>query len=101
MKEAVSVGPISILVMGAHSNVAIFLMSNPELKKNVEHIYAMGGAVESNNNNSAEIEIGNLFPQHSNPFAEFNFFVDPFAAYTVPLSHYIILYYIYIEKLLS
>ena len=90
--DAVSAGPISILVMGAHTNLGIFVMSNPELKKNVKHIYAMGGAVDS----TMSGEIGNLFPQHSNPFAEFNIFADPFAAYTVTCVYiYICIYKIF------
>ncbi|PRQ42055.1 putative hydrolase [Rosa chinensis] len=75
MKDAVSAGSISVFVLGTHTNLAIFLMTNPHLKKNIEHIYVMGGAIEPG--------IGNLFPPDSNPYAEFNFFGDPFAAYTV------------------
>ncbi|XWS58257.1 hypothetical protein CRYUN_Cryun08bG0018400 [Craigia yunnanensis] len=90
MMDAISSGPITVFLMGAHTNFAIFLMNNPHLKKNVKHIYAMGGSVRSNcpKNDSSEnsgecYDIGNLYPQDSNPYAEFNIFSDPFAAYKV------------------
>ncbi|KAJ6725354.1 INOSINE-URIDINE PREFERRING NUCLEOSIDE HYDROLASE FAMILY PROTEIN [Salix purpurea] len=60
---------------GAQTNIGVFLMNNPHLKRNIEHMYVMGGAVRSG---------GNLFADlNSNPYAEFNIFVDPFAAYQV------------------
>ncbi|XP_038723137.1 uncharacterized protein LOC120015024 isoform X2 [Tripterygium wilfordii] len=82
---------------GAHTNVGIFLMRNPHLKKNVEHIYVMGGGVRSKNptgccpKNSSSTCVtrqcgdrGNVFTDYtSNPYAEFNIFGDPFAAYQV------------------
>ncbi|KAK9291520.1 hypothetical protein L1049_019468 [Liquidambar formosana] len=90
MINAISAGPITLFLMGPHTNFAIFLMNNPHLKKNVEHIYVMGGGVRPNcrkNANSSEPEhcgnCGNLFPDYSNPYAEFNIFQDPFSAYTV------------------
>lgn len=56
-------------------------MTNPHLKKNVEHIYIMGGAVRSKNPTGYP---GNVFTSFkSNPYVEFNFFGDPFAAYQV------------------
>ncbi|KAK9933622.1 hypothetical protein M0R45_020810 [Rubus argutus] len=72
-------------------------MNNPGLKKNIEHIYVMGGGVRSKNptgccpkNASSSVypsrcgDPGNLFTVYtSNPYAEFNIFGDPFAAYQV------------------
>ncbi|KAF9678090.1 hypothetical protein SADUNF_Sadunf08G0175700 [Salix dunnii] len=75
LTEKISAGPITVLITGAHTNIGVFLMNNPHLKRNIEHIYVMGGAVRSN---------GNLFADfYSNPYAEFNIFIDPFAAYQV------------------
>ncbi|CAI9284950.1 unnamed protein product [Lactuca saligna] len=95
--KTISEGPISVFITGVHTNFAIFLMSNPHLKKNIEHIYIMGGGVRSKNptgccpkNSSSSCQPqqcgdhGNMFTAfRSNPYAEFNFFSDPFAAYQV------------------
>ncbi|KAK1551813.1 hypothetical protein Q3G72_005220 [Acer saccharum] len=95
--DKISAGPISVIVIGAHTNLAVFLMSNPHLKRNIEHIYVMGGGVRSKNptgccpKNSSKPcqprqcgDPGNLFTVYnSNPYAEFNIFGDPFAAYKV------------------
>nr|GMD63470.1 Pyrimidine-specific ribonucleoside hydrolase [Ipomoea batatas] len=94
--DTISAGPTTVFITGAHTNLAIFLMSNPHLKKNVEHIYVMGGGVTSQNptgccpKNDTSCQPrqcgdrGNLFTDYtSNPFAEFNVFIDPFAAYQV------------------
>ncbi|KAK7359655.1 hypothetical protein VNO77_01617 [Canavalia gladiata] len=95
--DKISAGPISLIVIGVHTNIAIFIMNNPHLKKNVEHIYIMGGGVRSRNPTgccppnaySSCIprqcgDRGNLFTDYkANPYAEFNIFGDPFAAYQV------------------
>ncbi|RDX66301.1 rihA, partial [Mucuna pruriens] len=96
--EKISAGPITVLEIGVHTNIGIFLMNNPELKKNVEHIYIMGGGVRSSNptgccpkNASSSSCVprqcgdhGNMFTDYNtNPYAEFNIFGDPFAAYQV------------------
>ncbi|KAK4775761.1 hypothetical protein SAY87_023722 [Trapa incisa] len=97
MIEKVSAGPITVIIIGAHTNFAIFLMSHPHLKKNINHIYVMGGGVRSKNptgccpagSSSSCVpgqcgNPGNLFTDYtSNPYAEFNIFGDPFAAYQV------------------
>jgi inosine-uridine nucleoside N-ribohydrolase len=98
--DKISAGPITLIMIGGHTNVAIFLMNNPHLKKNVEHIYIMGGGVRSKNptgccpkNASSSCipskcgDIGNLFANYNaNPYAEFNIYGDPFAAYQVSLA---------------
>ncbi|KAK4266463.1 hypothetical protein QN277_027380 [Acacia crassicarpa] len=95
--EKISEGPITVFMTGTHTNLGIFLMSNPHLKKNIEHIYIMGGGVRSSNptgccpkNSSSSCvpqqcgDRGNIFTDyHANPYAEFNIFGDPFAAYQV------------------
>jgi len=85
-------------VIGTHTNLAIFLMNNPHLKKNVEHIYIMGGGIRSKTccTKSASSscipskcgDIGNVLTNYNaNPYAEYNIFGDPFAAYQVSLSY--------------
>uniref|UniRef100_A0A1D1XU50 Pyrimidine-specific ribonucleoside hydrolase RihA n=1 Tax=Anthurium amnicola TaxID=1678845 RepID=A0A1D1XU50_9ARAE len=96
MINTISAGPTTVLVIGAHTNFAIFLMTNPHLKRNIEHIYIMGGGVRSKNptgccpKNATSCkprqcgDHGNLFTGYNgNPYAEFNIFGDPFAAYQV------------------
>ncbi|XP_010279283.1 PREDICTED: uncharacterized protein LOC104613245 [Nelumbo nucifera] len=96
MIDTISKGPVTLLITGAHTNFALFLMNNPHLKNNIDHIYVMGGGVRSNNptgccpKNAISCkpkqcgDIGNLFTAfNSNPYAEFNIFGDPFAAYQV------------------
>ncbi|XP_070042242.1 nucleoside hydrolase 3-like isoform X2 [Nicotiana tomentosiformis] len=97
MINTISSGPTVVFLIASHTNFALFLLSNPHLKKNIEHIYIMGGGVRSKNptgccpkNVSSSCQpqqcgdIGNVFTDYtSNPYAEFNFFMDPFAAYQV------------------
>ncbi|TYI66937.1 hypothetical protein E1A91_D09G262100v1 [Gossypium mustelinum] len=97
MIDTISAGPTNVILTGAHTNFAIFLMNNPHLKRNVENIYVMGGGVRSKNptgccpeNGTSSCQPrqcgdrGNLFTDYnSNPYAEFNIFGDPFAAYQV------------------
>ncbi|KAJ9182000.1 hypothetical protein P3X46_006038 [Hevea brasiliensis] len=49
LMDKISAGPITVFIIGAHTNFAIFLMNNPHLKKNVKHIYIMGGGVRCRN----------------------------------------------------
>lgn len=97
MIDTISAGPTTVILIGSHTNFAVFLMTYPHLKENVEHIYTMGGGVRSKNPTgccSKNVttactpqqcgDIGNLFSSYStNPYAEFNIFGDPFAAYQV------------------
>lgn len=94
-------------MLGAHTNVAIFLMNNPHLKKNVEHIYIMGGSVGLRNQTGCFPQdaftscvprqcdgCGNVYTNYkANPYAEYNIFCDPFATYQVSSN--------YMEKLLA
>ncbi|MCL7021442.1 hypothetical protein MKW94_010172 [Papaver nudicaule] len=97
MIDTISKGPTTVFLIRTHTNFAIFLMSNPQLKKNIEHIYVMGGGVRSKSPNGCcpkddntsctptECGIrGNLFTGYnSNPYVEFNIFGYPFATYQV------------------
>ncbi|TVU19335.1 hypothetical protein EJB05_35479, partial [Eragrostis curvula] len=97
MINTISAGPTTVILTGSNTNFAIFLMTHPHLKRNVEHIYVMGGGVRSRNptgccpkNATASCipqqcgDHGNLFTSYTtNPNAEFNIFGDPFAAYQV------------------
>lgn len=97
MMEAISSGQIVVMLIGSHTNFAALLMTNPEIKHNISRIYIMGGAVNSSNPTGCCPEgsqafctpsqcgdVGNLFSAvDTNPWAEFNIFSDPFAAYQV------------------
>ncbi|KMZ72029.1 Pyrimidine-specific ribonucleoside hydrolase [Zostera marina] len=99
MKDTISSGPTILFIIGSQTNLALFLMSNPDLKKKIEHIFIMGGGVRTKNptgccpkntNTSSSCipsqcgDRGNLFTAYTgNPYAEFNMFGDPFAAYQV------------------
>ncbi|KRL59202.1 nucleoside hydrolase [Latilactobacillus fuchuensis] len=62
---------VTFVVTGPMTNMAIFLLSHPELKEKIEAISYMGGACFG----------GNITPQ-----AEFNIYVDPEAAEVVVKS---------------
>ncbi|XP_009774488.1 nucleoside hydrolase 3-like isoform X2 [Nicotiana tabacum] len=97
MINIISSGPTVVYLIASHTSFALFLLTNPHLKKNIEHIYIMGGGVRSKNptgccpknvSSSCQTQrcgdIGNVFTDYtSNPYAEFNFFMDPFSAYQV------------------
>lgn len=98
MLDVLSEGPTVVILIGSHTNFATVLMTHPEVKQNVERIYVMGGGVKSHNPtgccpkgspascvpSSQCGDRGNLFDAiDTNPWAEFNMFSDPFAAYEV------------------
>uniref|UniRef100_A0ACD5THF0 Uncharacterized protein n=1 Tax=Avena sativa TaxID=4498 RepID=A0ACD5THF0_AVESA len=75
MVDTVSAGTTTLLLLGTHTNAALLLMAHPHLRRNIERVYVSGGSVRAT---------GNLFTAYgANPFAEFNVFGDPFAAYQV------------------
>ncbi|MBB5172457.1 ribonucleoside hydrolase RihC [Texcoconibacillus texcoconensis] len=57
--------PITLVAIGALTNVALLLMEYPEVKKKIKEMVIMGGSLSSGNVNSA---------------AEFNIYADPHAA---------------------
>ncbi|MBA0841241.1 hypothetical protein Goarm_003743 [Gossypium armourianum] len=77
--ETTSVSLITMFVIEAYANLALFLMNNP--KNNVEDMHVMGGGLRSNNPNDCGY-LGNLFTDY-NIYVEFNIFGDPFTAYQV------------------
>ena len=96
MIDTISAGPTNVFLLGMHTNFALFLMKNPQLKKNVKHIYIMGGGVRSQNptgccpkNDTSCVprqcgDHGNMFTTYTkNPHAEFNIYGDPFGVYQV------------------
>jgi len=62
-------GDITLIALGPLTNVAIAMLSDPELSERLSHLYIMGGNMEA---------IGNVTTA-----AEFNFHADPEAAHTV------------------
>uniref|UniRef100_A0A0D9WGD5 Inosine/uridine-preferring nucleoside hydrolase domain-containing protein n=1 Tax=Leersia perrieri TaxID=77586 RepID=A0A0D9WGD5_9ORYZ len=78
MADTVSEGPTTVFLFGAHTNLALLLMAHPGLRRNIDRVYVSGGAVRTAD------PAGNLYTAFdTNPFAEFNIFGDPFAAYQV------------------
>ncbi len=59
-------GEITLITLGALTNVAVALLREPRMAKNVKEVYTMGGAV--------------LSPGNTTPVAEFNIWGDPLAA---------------------
>lgn len=64
--------PVDILVLGPQTNLAEFVTTYPKLKTRVGKIYLMGGAVNVGGNVASWIE--------GNAKAEWNIFIDPYAA---------------------
>ena len=64
--------PVDILVLGPLTNLAILVDEHPDLKSKVGKIYLMGGAVNVPGNVSSWID--------GNTKAEWNIFIDPYAA---------------------
>ena len=64
--RAATSAPITLVVTGPMTNVALALTMAPDIKAGISEIVLMGGA---------DIEGGNI-----TPFAEFNVYADPFAA---------------------
>ncbi|KAI5083931.1 hypothetical protein GOP47_0000100 [Adiantum capillus-veneris] len=97
MLEVLSRGRTTVILIGSHTNFATLLMTHPEVKKIVDRIFIMGGGVKSRNPTGCCPDgppstcvptqcgnRGNLFDAYdTNPWAEFNIFTDPFAAYQV------------------
>lgn len=66
--------PVTLLVSGALTNLAMALRIDPELSENIAAVYIMGGAVNVPGN------LNDLLTDTTNSTAEWNFYVDPLAA---------------------
>lgn len=62
-------GPLTLVALGPLTNLALAVGLHNQLPQSIERLVIMGGAVQAQGNAS--------------PAAEFNFFMDPEAAYTV------------------
>lgn len=65
---------VTVLTLGPLTNLAEALQDTPELKDKIEMVYIMGGAVDVAGN------VGDSRVGISNPWAEWNIYVDPRAA---------------------
>ncbi|MFM9127466.1 MAG: nucleoside hydrolase, partial [Solirubrobacterales bacterium] len=68
--------PVSILSIGAMSNIAEVLTEEPRLARKIRRIVAMGGAVDVPGN----IRVHGFTDNSPNTVAEWNIFIDPPAA---------------------
>ena len=66
--------PVTIFMTGTATNLAAALRMDKGIKKNIEAVYIMGGAIYVPGNITA------LLPDSSNQVAEWNIFADPVAA---------------------
>jgi inosine-uridine nucleoside N-ribohydrolase len=65
--------PVTVVTLGPLTNAAQALMDEPAIAENIGHIYIMGGAVDVAGN----VQYGG---DETNPYAEWNIFLDPTAA---------------------
>lgn len=65
--------PVILVTLGPLTNVARALMDEPVIADTIGHIYVMGGAV----NVAGNVQYGG---DETNPYAEWNIFLDPTAA---------------------
>ncbi len=66
--------PITVLATGPLTNLAELILKHPEIKSKIREIYLMGGAVHVAGN------INEVDPSLQNALAEWNIYIDPFAA---------------------
>lgn len=65
--------PLTLLTLGPLTNLAEVLLTEPQLVQQIAMIYSMGGALDVPGN------LGEMMPWSANPYAEWNFFIDPYA----------------------
>lgn len=66
--------PVTIIVSGAHTNLAQALRLDPSIVENIREVFIMGGSVNIPGN------IHSDWPEFQNTTAEWNIWVDPLAA---------------------
>lgn len=71
-----SKSPVRLVVLGNATNVALAFKKAPHIKKQVERIFFMGGAVWATGN----IIVPNFTDHYKNKNAEWNVLIDPIAA---------------------
>lgn len=69
-----SQGPINLLAIAPLTTLAEVFEERPDLKKKIRRIYIMGGAIKVSGN------VQLVLPESPNQRAEWNFYLDPFAA---------------------
>jgi pyrimidine-specific ribonucleoside hydrolase len=69
-----SLDSVTVIALGPLTNLAEAILTTPSLAKRIAMIYFMGGALSVRGN------LGELNPHIDNPFAEWNTFIDPYAA---------------------
>lgn len=74
--------PVQILSLGSLTNLSDLIQTKSVLKKHIENITLMGGAVKTQGNIQA------LRPELNNPYAEWNIFVDP-QSFSILLTHHL------------
>ncbi|HYX31985.1 MAG TPA: nucleoside hydrolase [Oligoflexus sp.] len=68
--------PVSLVILGNATNVALALGKAPQIKKKIERIAFMGGSIWAGGN----IIVPNFTDKHKNKTAEWNILIDPIAA---------------------
>lgn len=66
--------PITLFECGTHTNLAGALRESPSIKQKINRVQMMGGSLFINGNVGAE------WPEIDNDYAEWNIWVDPYAA---------------------
>ena len=72
---------IVIIALGPMTNIAELLQNEPDLAKKITMIYQMGGALDVGGN------LHEINKSLDNPYAEWNIYIDPYAAEVVFRSH--------------
>lgn len=74
---------VSVLALGGGTNLGTALQRQPELCRNIERIYVMGGVINSYQGTNTPGNVAGWSPDYTNQVAEWNIFVDPLGAQLV------------------